>query len=132
MQHTATHCNTLQHTGAAVRRTCDMNATHCNTLQHTTTHCNTLRYTATHCNTLQHTATHCNTLQLTATHRNAPQRTATHCKTHRSYSALLWQRQTEYAISSDASSASEKGFVCWTKKNQKSQWLRQETVCDFV
>ena len=36
-------CNTLQHT-----------ATHCNTLQYT-------EHTATHCNTLQHTATHCNT-----------------------------------------------------------------------
>jgi len=41
--HTATHCNTLQHT------------------QHTATHCNTLQHTTTHCNTLQHTATHCNT-----------------------------------------------------------------------
>jgi len=37
-------------------------ATHCNTLQLTATH---LQHTATHCNTLQHTAitaTHCNTL----------------------------------------------------------------------
>ena len=47
------HCNILQHT-----------ATHCNTLQHyTQSHCNTLQHTATHCNTLQHTATHRNTLQ---------------------------------------------------------------------
>ena len=37
LQHTATHCNTLQY---------------CNT----ETHCNTLWHTATHCNTLQHTA----------------------------------------------------------------------------
>jgi len=44
LQHTATHCNTLQHA-----------------LQHTATHCSTLPHTATHCNTLQHTATHCNT-----------------------------------------------------------------------
>jgi len=44
LQHTATHCNTLQLT-----------------LQHAATHCNTLQRTATHCNTLQHTATHCNT-----------------------------------------------------------------------
>jgi len=82
LQHNATHshvwrthyprelpqkniCNTLQHT-----------ATHCNTLQQTVmsdTHfilnrlskekyCNTPRYTETHCNTLQHTATHYNTL----------------------------------------------------------------------
>ena len=32
-------------------------ATHCNTVQHT------IKGTATHCNTLQRTATHCNTLQ---------------------------------------------------------------------
>jgi len=93
MQHTATHCNTLQHT-ATIRRTCanslvhaiqktqyrlqhaaaHWTATHCNTLQHTATRCNTLQHTelqhtaahwtATHCNTLQHTATHCNTLHL--------------------------------------------------------------------
>ena len=69
LQHTTTHCNTLQ------------------TLQHTATRCltlQTLRNTATHCrveiprngkmistNTAtQPTATHCNTLQHTATHRN--------------------------------------------------------------
>jgi len=46
---TATHCNTLhtlQHT-----------ATHCNTIQNTTTRCNVLQHTATRCNTLQHAAT---------------------------------------------------------------------------
>ena len=37
LQHTATHCNTLQH------------------ICHTVTHCKTLQQTATHCNTLQHT-----------------------------------------------------------------------------
>ena len=37
-------------------------ATHCNTLQYTAIHCNTLQPTAAHCNTLQHTATHGNTL----------------------------------------------------------------------
>jgi len=35
-----------------------LTATHCNTLQHTGTHCNTLQYNATHCNALQHTTTH--------------------------------------------------------------------------
>ena len=78
MQHTATHCNTLQHTGVAVRTRgtfpddLQHTATHCNTLQHTATHCNTLVYQCGHeghfqmiCNTLQHTATHCNTLQHT-------------------------------------------------------------------
>jgi len=96
LQHTATHCNTLQHT-----------ATHCNThtsqrrnytathirLQHTATHCNTLQHTARYCNTLQHTyvtaqqlhcnthktATHCNTLQLTVTHiRHSTETTLQH------------------------------------------------------
>jgi len=46
-QHTATYCNTLQHT---------------KTLHHSATLCNTLQHTATHCNTLQHTAKHCKTL----------------------------------------------------------------------
>jgi len=80
LQHTATHCNTLQHTACTATQ-----CTHCNTLQHsarTAAHCNTLhtaQHTATqctHCNTLQHTAhtaTHCNivhTLQHTATHHS--------------------------------------------------------------
>jgi len=33
-------------------------ATHCNTLQPPATHCNALQRTATHCNALQRTATH--------------------------------------------------------------------------
>ena len=37
LQHTATHCNTLQHTAI------------CNILQRTATHCSTLQHTATHC-----------------------------------------------------------------------------------
>jgi len=48
LQHTATHCNTLQNI-----------ANPRNTLQHTATH--TMHRTATHCNTLPHTATHCHT-----------------------------------------------------------------------
>ena len=76
MQHTATHCNTLQHTawGRAwwLGRCwwyCNASIfTPCNTLwhttprQHTAAPCNTLHHTASHCNTLHHTATHCNTL----------------------------------------------------------------------
>jgi len=53
----ASHCITLQHT-----------ASHCNTLQTfeirntaAASHCITLRHTASHCITLHHTATHCNT-----------------------------------------------------------------------
>ena len=100
MQHTATHCNTLQRT-----------ATHCNALQCIAMHCTARYRTVAHCNTLQqpiwlslqHTATHCNTLQHLidatdwqhtareadtvlcrvlqhiATHCNTLQRTATHC-----------------------------------------------------
>ena len=70
--HTASHCNTLQHTACDTRSTdalrTSINATPCNTLQHTTTHCNTLQRTTTHCNTLHHTATHYTTLQHTSTH----------------------------------------------------------------
>ena len=59
LQHTITHCNTLQRIDPAylVERT----ATHCNTLKYTKTYCNTLQHTTIRCNTLQHTATHCNT-----------------------------------------------------------------------
>ena len=52
LQHTATHCNTLQHIARhpivwVLFATIDT-ATHCNTV------CNTLQRTATHCNTLHH------------------------------------------------------------------------------
>ena len=43
LQHTATHCNTLQERERQQRGAL---------LQHTATHCNTLQYTATHYNTL--------------------------------------------------------------------------------
>ena len=46
LQHTATHCNTLQHRVYSVW-VCSLVSTHCNTLQHTATHCNTLQHTAT-------------------------------------------------------------------------------------
>ena len=86
LQHTATHCNTLQHISQMIEsrhlwltlcNTLQPTATHCNTLQHTSTRCNTLQHTAKHCNTLQHTATHCNTYH-TATHCNTLQHTAPH------------------------------------------------------
>jgi len=64
LQHTATHCNTLQwleHT-----------TTHCNTLQHTATNKSELLQsshpTATRCNMVQHGATHYSTLQHTCLH----------------------------------------------------------------
>ena len=92
VQHTATHCNTLQHQLTKVclsRAARAIKLLHCSTLQHTVTHCNTLQHTATHCNTLQHTATHKGvpaeggsgyqtaTLQYTATHCHSLQHTAT-------------------------------------------------------
>ena len=91
LQHTGTHCNTLQHinvtqlpvcagvAGKQGAKTLQHTATHCNSLQLTAIHCNTLQHTAAHCNTLQHTAAHCNTLQHTAAHCNTLQHTATHC-----------------------------------------------------
>jgi len=70
LQHTATHCNTLQHADVPYtmgikqqKQMGDQALPLFNTLQHTATYYNTLQHTATHCNTLQHTATHCNTLQ---------------------------------------------------------------------
>jgi len=80
LQHTATHCNTLQHNttllihGSDGRISGDIVDV---ALQHTATQLIhpgegrsgrdivdvALQYTATHCNTLQHTATHRNTLQ---------------------------------------------------------------------
>jgi len=89
LQHTATHCNTLQHTVCA-RHVCILGprrtATRCNTLQHTAytaTQWNTLKHTvcARHVSVSgpQHTATHCNTLQHTATHCNTVKHTKTRC-----------------------------------------------------
>jgi len=69
LQHTATHCNTLQqHCNSTVcskfagQAEVQHTAIHRNTLQHTATHCNTLQHSATLCNSLQHTSTHCSTL----------------------------------------------------------------------
>jgi len=98
--HTATHCNTLQHTAthgycATPQSSLDWfkadlsarpdlihrkipHSAHCNTLKHTGTRCNRLQQTATDCNRLQQTASHCNTLQHTATHCSTLQHTATH------------------------------------------------------
>jgi len=100
MQHTATHCITLQHTTCNTLQQHDQHtATHRDTLQHpqhpaaqccnnmiqhTATHFDTLH--ATRCNniisTLQHTATHCNTLQYTATHCDTLRHTATYYMQH--------------------------------------------------
>ena len=86
LQHTATHCNTLQHTAIYCKL---QHATeHCSTLWHTATHCNITLHprcnalhlhctrtgctlvcrrfpisSAIRCNILQHAATHCHTLQ---------------------------------------------------------------------
>jgi len=68
-QHTATHCNTLQHKCNTLKHKCNKLQYKCNTLHHK---CNTLQHK---CNTLHHTATHCITLQHTATQ---VQHTATH------------------------------------------------------
>ena len=59
VQHTATHCNTLQHTAT---HTLQPTATH--TLQPTATHCNALHHTVLYCNILQLTSRHCHTLPL--------------------------------------------------------------------
>jgi len=83
LQHTATHCNTLQHMSICNRRRKTSaehaTATDCNRLQQTATDCNRLQQTATQCNRLQQTATDCNTVQQTATDRNRLQHSATDC-----------------------------------------------------
>ena len=74
LQHTTTHCNTLQ--------SIFFELLHRNALQHTATHCKSPLLnccTATHCSTLQHTAAHCSTLQHTAAHCSTLQHTAAHC-----------------------------------------------------
>jgi len=73
LQHTATHCNTLQphcnhtFTDWELLHIAWARAAYCNTLRHTATHCNALQRTATYYNTLQLSATQCNSLQHTAT-----------------------------------------------------------------
>jgi len=76
--HTATHCNTLQHTAThkmSIASRNDQRFSHCNALQHAATHCNTLQHAtgALHQEMLSdfHIVTHCNTLQHTATHNRS-------------------------------------------------------------
>ena len=75
LQHTATHCNTLQHTAIRTGGTrCRFAATHqqpCHSLHHTASYCTTLHHTAPYCTAPHRTAPHCNTLQ----HRNTLQHT---------------------------------------------------------
>ena len=110
-QHTATHCNPLQHTATLY---C------CFATQHTATFCNTLLHTSTYYNTqgidqsadpwltavysyfgkerfpptsaliesLQHTSTYHNTLQHTATHCNTMQHTSTYYNTRTHHNTL--------------------------------------------
>ena len=75
LQHTAAHCNTLQHhmcdmTHSYAVSDCDRQLesarfrhARCNTLLHIATQCSTLPRIATYCITLLHTAAHCCTLQ---------------------------------------------------------------------
>ena len=80
LQHTATHCNTMQNTAT------QMDDVYILDTSHTATPYNTLRHTATCCNMLQHrwmmyTSSTRNTLQLTLTHCNTLHHTATLCNT---------------------------------------------------
>ena len=93
MQHTATHCNTLQHTAYF----CLVASCSCHTLQRTAKHCNTLLIpawllltsrTATKCNVLQHKCL------AVSWSRDTLEQTATHCKTLR---IPAWRLQTRVA-----------------------------------
>ena len=105
LQHTATHCNTLQFQTEMPHAI--HTATHCNTMQHTVTpgsdaaRCEVKKSSMTarislsgiKClsvwqsafsampSKINHTATHCNTLEDTARHYNTLQHTSRHCKT---------------------------------------------------
>jgi len=65
LQHTATCCNTLQHT--ATNQLPEVGADPCKSSRSTSIlPTNTLQHTATHCTSLHLTAPHCNSLPLTA------------------------------------------------------------------
>ena len=91
LQHTATHCNILQHilwifilwvqASSGSFQLWHIVA-HCSILQHTTAHCSTLQHTAAHYSTQQHTAAHSSTLQHTAAHCNTLQ--------HIIWAIVLW------------------------------------------
>ena len=109
LQHTATHCNTLQHSHGTKGKSGSRSylATHFLQHRHIAIHCNALQLTATHCNSLyvrrefssregmlakvalnhvlQHsdcnTLPHCNSLQHTAIHGSTLQHITTHCST---------------------------------------------------
>jgi len=71
LQHTATHCEILQHTHARTHLLGGMTIA----LQHTAGVCRHDHRTAAHCSTLQYTATYCNTWQYsthTCTHTHLP------------------------------------------------------------
>jgi len=55
VQHTATHCNTMQKKCSALQ--CTATETHCSIMQHIVTHFNTLQQSAIICNKLQQTVT---------------------------------------------------------------------------
>ena len=82
-KHTATYCNTLQHTCSCNCRTCVIQRANTpqehtgNTLQHTATRCNTREVALIELPQLSEQTRCNNTPQHTATHRNTPQYTAT-------------------------------------------------------
>jgi len=113
LQHTSTHCDTLQQWTRHFTHRNMLQCTLMNYLQHPATPCNTLQHTVTHCNTLQHTATvdeahhtskhatmhfddlpatHCNTLQHTTTPCNTLQHSATHCNTLQQWTRHITHR----------------------------------------
>ena len=89
-KHTATHCNTLQHTATqAEAHSVLKGSTHTHNHMHLRNNkahprqCNTLQHTATHCNTLQHTATaHTRIITCTCTITNDQVSAAIHTQTH--------------------------------------------------
>jgi len=98
LQHTATHCNTLQHATIKwlIHTQTILAKHHAEALQHTATDCNRLQQTATDCNIVQHPAPQCTTLHHTAKHCtklhtqcNTLHHTATYCTTLHKQSSRL-------------------------------------------
>jgi len=94
------HCNTLQRIALQHFNALQHTTTHCNTMQHNATHRNAPQHTAIHCNTLQHklqhkqqTATRSRASHDIVTHRNTLQHTAIHCNTQQ-YTATQTTTQT--------------------------------------
>jgi len=110
-------------------------ATHCNTLQHTATN---LQYSAILCNTLQHTqwtwnSAQSNTMQLNATHCNKLQYSATHAvDVEFSGKQFLITTPSGYTRTSDITDAEDVSYVCVCVCSMQRTATRCNTLQHFT